>query len=224
MVRKIKAKLVLQLRIQNLSRRAVECAYKISRHSIQAVLGAAQLAGLGWDDVTELSEAEVYAALFPGRGVRESAFAQPDWARVHTELARVGVTLKLLHQEYLEAPSCYTSRCLVMDWSLWVTVERRYGETSMVFCTQYSQRDWHQRLGSGVHADAIMDRIIHNTIWVEAGTYNMREHTALASAYSVTEVASGSQPHHHWRSLARTVVLNRTIRWCSKPQILSVPT
>ena len=28
----------------------------------------------------------------------------------------------------------------------------------------------------------IMDRIIHNTVWVETGTYNMREHTALASA------------------------------------------
>jgi len=35
-------------------------------------------------------------------------------------------------------------------------MERRYGETSTVFCTQYLQKDWHQRLGSGVHADAIM--------------------------------------------------------------------
>ncbi|TFD80603.1 ATP-binding protein [Cryobacterium fucosi] len=61
-------------------------------------------------------------------------------------------------------------------------LERRYGEPATVFCTQYSQKGRHQRLGSGVHADAIMDRIIHNTIWVETGTYNMREHTALASA------------------------------------------
>lgn len=51
-------------------------------------MDAAELAGLGWDDVAELSEAEVYAALFPGRGVRESVFAQPDWARLHTELVR----------------------------------------------------------------------------------------------------------------------------------------
>ena len=57
-------------------------------------------------------------------------------------------------------------------------MERRYGETSTVFCTQYQQKDWHQRLGAGVHADAIMDRIVHNTIWIETGTYNMREHTA----------------------------------------------
>jgi DNA replication protein DnaC len=61
-------------------------------------------------------------------------------------------------------------------------MERRYGETPTVFCTQYQQKDWHQRLSSGVHADAIMDRIIHNTVWVETGTYNMREHTALANA------------------------------------------
>lgn len=27
-------------------------------------------------------------------------------------------------------------------------------------------------------AVAIMDRIVHNTIWIETGTYNMREHTA----------------------------------------------
>ena len=33
-------------------------------------------------------------------------------------------------------------------------------------------------VSSGVHADAIMDRIVHNTIWVETGGHNMREHTA----------------------------------------------
>ncbi|TFC42648.1 ATP-binding protein [Cryobacterium shii] len=57
-------------------------------------------------------------------------------------------------------------------------LERRYDQASTVFCTQYAQKDWHQRLGSGVHADAIMDRIVHNTIWVETGGHNMREHTA----------------------------------------------
>ncbi|MDA0253070.1 MAG: hypothetical protein O3A42_19365 [Actinobacteria bacterium] len=30
-------------------------------------------------------------------------FAQPDWDRVHKELARVGVTLKLLHGEYVDS-------------------------------------------------------------------------------------------------------------------------
>jgi lambda repressor-like predicted transcriptional regulator len=41
MVRKIKAKLVLQLRNQGLSGRAISSAQGMSRHSIQAVLDAA---------------------------------------------------------------------------------------------------------------------------------------------------------------------------------------
>ena len=39
-------------------------------------------------------------------------------------------------------------------------MEARYGTASTVFCTQFRQKDWHARLGGGVHADAIMDRIV----------------------------------------------------------------
>ena len=49
------------------------------------------------------------------------------------------------------------------------------------------QKDWHQRLCSGVHADAILDQIIHKRVWVETGNYNMREHTALASTLTPGE-------------------------------------
>ena len=57
-------------------------------------------------------------------------------------------------------------------------LERRYDTVSTVFCTQYKKEDWHQRLGGRVHADAIMDRIVHNTIWITTGEMNMREHLA----------------------------------------------
>lgn len=60
-------------------------------------------------------------------------------------------------------------------------LERRYDAASTVFCTQYAKKDWHQRLGSDVHADAIMDRIVHNTIWIETGSTNMREHTTATA-------------------------------------------
>lgn len=102
MVRKIKAKLVLQLRADGLSGRAIAASQAMSRKSITAVLEAADAAGVGWDDVADLGEGEVYALLFPGRGEHESVFAQPNWDRVHKELARVGVTLKLLHGEYVD--------------------------------------------------------------------------------------------------------------------------
>src|SRR5699024_8287570 len=51
--------------------------------------------------------------------------------------------------------------------------ELRYDCTTTVFCTQNAKKDWHQRLGSGVHSDAIMYRIVYNTIWADSGTHNM---------------------------------------------------
>lgn len=51
----------------------------------------------------EKSENEVYALLFPGRGDHQSVFAQPDWGAIHHELAKVGVTSKLLHGEYIDS-------------------------------------------------------------------------------------------------------------------------
>jgi DNA replication protein DnaC len=54
-------------------------------------------------------------------------------------------------------------------------IERRHDSSSTIFCTQYKNEDWHARLGGGVHADAIMDRIVHNAVWVYAGNLNMRQ-------------------------------------------------
>jgi len=53
--------------------------------------------------------------------------------------------------------------------------ERRHDSSSTVFCSQYKVEDWHGRLGGGVHADAIMDRIVHNAITIKTGDVNMRE-------------------------------------------------
>jgi DNA replication protein DnaC len=80
-------------------------------------------------------------------------------------------TLLVIDEWLLDRPS-EAMRSMLLE-----LMELRYDSVSTVFCTQYQQKDWHQRLGSGVHADAIMDRIVHNTIWIETGTYNMREHT-----------------------------------------------
>lgn len=54
-------------------------------------------------------------------------------------------------------------------------IERRHDCSSTIFCTQYKKEDWHSRLGGGVHADAMMDRIVHNAVWVYSGNKNMRE-------------------------------------------------
>ena len=57
----------------------------------------------------------------------------------------------------------------------------RYGTASTVFCTQFRQKGWHARLGGGVHADAIMDRIVHGAAWVGMGEMNMRKELGAGS-------------------------------------------
>ena len=62
-----------------------------------------------------------------------------------------------------------------------LVLPKRHQDTGLTaFCTQYPRKDWHQRLDSGVHADAVMDRIVHNTLWIDTGTHNMREHAAAS--------------------------------------------
>lgn len=58
-------------------------------------------------------------------------------------------------------------------------VERRFDCTSTIFCSQYPREDWHRRLGGGVHADAVMDRIVHNMTVIQMGDVNMRELTTV---------------------------------------------
>lgn len=61
---------------------------------------------------------------------------------------------------------------------LFEIIERRYDSGSTIYCTQFRKTDWHKRLGGGVHADAIMDRIVHNAVWFDTGQLNMREQLA----------------------------------------------
>ena len=74
MVRKIKAKAVLRLDGQGLSGRAIARSLGIAGQSVSRTPGAAKTAGVGWDDVADRPDDEVYALLFPGRGERESVY------------------------------------------------------------------------------------------------------------------------------------------------------
>jgi len=53
--------------------------------------------------------------------------------------------------------------------------EKRYDCCSTIFCTQYKMNDWYMRLGAGAMVDAILDRIVHNSICIETGSMNMRK-------------------------------------------------
>jgi len=101
---------VLRLRwALGLSYRQIGRSLKIGHGTVGDYVMRAQAVGLSWEAVETMDEEELESKLFAAdRGPSTSARPLPDWAEVHQELRRKGVTLALLWQEYREThPSGY---------------------------------------------------------------------------------------------------------------------
>jgi hypothetical protein len=77
-----------------------------SASTVGETVGRAKRAGLtNWLAVEPLAASELEALLYPVAGTVQTARPSPDCAWIHRERRRVGVTLELLHMEYLEQHS-----------------------------------------------------------------------------------------------------------------------
>ena len=91
----------LRLRANGFSGRQVAQSLAVGRATISEYFRRADVEGLRWPLPADLSDAELERRLFPySRGEARRAVPQPDWAYVHAELRRKGVTLSLLWEEY----------------------------------------------------------------------------------------------------------------------------
>ena len=91
---------ILRLKYQGgLSHESIARDLSISKGVVTKYLGLAGAAALNWQATTDLDEAALERRLL-GRTVAETRVVQADFARVHIELRRKGVTLMLLWQEY----------------------------------------------------------------------------------------------------------------------------
>ena len=92
---------VLRQAAAGMSSRKIAAGLAVSKTTIQNCLKRAEAAGVSWplpDDVTdERLEAQLYP---PPETIPADQRPLPDWAEVHRELKRKGVTLELLWQEY----------------------------------------------------------------------------------------------------------------------------
>jgi len=83
--------------------REIARAVGASPSTVADYLRRAQLAGLAWPLAQGLTEASLERALFPPCAGSRVKRPEPDWAEVHRQLGRSGMTLDLLWQEYREA-------------------------------------------------------------------------------------------------------------------------
>ena len=74
----------------------------ISTGMVGKIIGRARKQGLDWSGVERLSDTELEQRLYGGRATGERSRVAPDCADLDVELRKKGVTLQLLHLEYLE--------------------------------------------------------------------------------------------------------------------------
>jgi transposase len=102
------------------SHREIARAIIASPTTVGEILRRAKLAGLTYPLPTGLSEAEVEMLLYPPSAPSKTLRPEPDWAGVHRELRRKGVTLDLLWQEYKgEHPDGYQYSSFCDHYRAW---------------------------------------------------------------------------------------------------------
>ena len=87
-----------------LSNRQVAASCGVARSTVAETLYRATAAGVSWPLPEDLDDQQLETRLYPAApSPTNSPRAMPDWATIHQELARKGVTLALLWQEYQAA-------------------------------------------------------------------------------------------------------------------------
>ena len=120
---------ILRLRLETkLSLREIHRSLRISLGSVQKVVSKAEREDLDWSKVQSLDESQLARLFYPDADTRASEhFELPDWAEVHRELRRKGVTKYLLWEEYSQTyPNrsySYSQYCFL--YRAWSKKQRR---------------------------------------------------------------------------------------------------
>lgn len=92
---------ILRLAHEGYSQRQIATNVGNSRNTVSEVLDAAKAANIAWPPEESVTNEQLGAILFPNRHTAENLYLEPDFAYIHTELAKPKVTLTLLWNEYV---------------------------------------------------------------------------------------------------------------------------
>ncbi len=101
---------ILRLRFQaGLSLRQIKASQRVSLGAVQKIVSQADALKLDWETISDLDDHHLARQFYPESDVCTSSHLQlPDWAEVHQELRRKGVTKHLLWEEYTQS---FPNRC-----------------------------------------------------------------------------------------------------------------
>jgi transposase len=108
---------ILRLHCQGISQRSIAASCECSRNTVAKVLSRAKEIEMAWPLREGISNDELHRLFFPETSASQPR-KRPDYEYIHKEMAKSGVTLSLLWNEYCEAcrqsneiPLMYTQFC-----------------------------------------------------------------------------------------------------------------
>jgi len=109
---------ILRLLNQGISQRSVAASCNCSRSTVQRTIARAEECGLEWPLPPGMTDDRLRKIFSPPPLISSSSHKEPDYEKIHRELAKSGVTLSLLWNEYIaecrqndEVPLMYTQFC-----------------------------------------------------------------------------------------------------------------
>jgi len=108
---------ILRLHSRGISQRGIAASCQCSRNTVNRVLARAKETSIGWPLKDDLTDGDLEKLLFPD-ATAPASHRQPDLEYIHKEMAKSGVTLRLLWVEYCtscrlsnEQPLMYSQFC-----------------------------------------------------------------------------------------------------------------
>src|SRR5690606_18575636 len=166
----------------------VAVSLDVSAGVVGKVVGKAGEAGLTWDAVQALSDEELERVIYDGEPASR-ARPLPDLSYIHTERRRKGVTLALLHLEYIEKHPDgyrYTQFCeLYRAWlkrrGLTMRIEHAAGDKAFV---DYSGNKLHiadRQTGECIAVELFVGVLGASNLTYAEASMTQRGHDVIAS-------------------------------------------
>lgn len=118
---------ILRLYAQGISQRSIAKSCGCSRNTVASVLTQSQQRKIEWNGVHDLTDSDLQNILFPGK-IQPYLRKPPDCEYIHREMAKSGVTLSLLWNEYCEL--CRLSNEIPLKYTQYCNYYRKFAVTT----------------------------------------------------------------------------------------------
>ena len=184
---------ILRLFNQGISQRSIAKSCECSRNTVAKVISRAKELNITWPLKKEMTDSELDKLFFP-KSAKSSGRRQPDLEKIHKELAKSGVTLKLLWTEYCE--ECRQSNELPLMYSQFCYHYQKFAEAKRATMRiprkpgEQVEVDWAEKTASIVDRDT--GEIIPAYVFVAALSYS---HYAYVEAFLSQDQESWISAH-----------------------------